>query len=709
MTRFNTAAQFTTLTDYRRDLVKSLAKARGITALFYCRRFKFGGKTGPLLVVAPVEKALAQTLRKEHAAKEGRCVRQSDGSFEIMGKLTREEFDAALEFAGIEAGEIPDESGDDTTATEIAEKRVDRGLRSVGDEVLDRDESVGEDIADLFASEEDVRAEVAQEEQLFARFDRDFDSFETMSQSLQPAERKALDKAMQRMLKRAEQKHRELFGSRRELSAGDLDELIQVFSHIPRGLVPPRFKKELQDWRNTRDAMREMAVVELMREAEPEAVENVRSVLEAITTPTGVVTTAGELIGGEKFEAVKQVIERASGALETINASIGALQKGKERLSGEQKTALERRMASSEVRESLTELADAAMELGGDFVPVIGTINNAKNVVLNGAATLTRIDRALGDGILRDIAIRDTASQLSRALGQSCSREKRLAAEAGVKTVTSTLGVASDLSVAADAGTLKIVNGVLKVGSKAVFNVADALTDTAAARTLQRARAGDEQAQQEVFGRHAHYAKFLLAAAARRGDRLATMYFADRGLTEADIAENSTEILMKFGLQESKETEAPVATTDKIRAKLEKLSDNAGRVLNALKSGIQTARQLIFGTRAEEPAPQQPSAAKLGQWFTVEALRQMSETLTRARAQRDAMRGATPPEWLTHNIANLEDALEKASGPLHAYMGVLQDELAAQAAEPVRVAAIRAQLEPVHEALRYLADAGFLR
>ncbi len=556
-----------------------------------------------------------------------------------------------------------------------------------------------------------LEATIEAERELFSQFDADVDTFVPREQSLDPSQIRALDMAMANMIRRAEQRHAELFGSNRELSADDLDELIEIFSHIPRGLVPPRFKKELQDWRRTRDAMNEMAIAELMKEEEPEVAEGVRNVIEAITSPSEYVTEIGEL-AGEDFERIKDVIEKASGTLDLISTSIGALQAGGESISSEERTALEQRMADDEAVSALTEFADVAAELGGDFIPIIGTINNAKNVVLSGATTLSRMNKAMGDGILRDIASRDAASQLARALGQSCARQKRLATESAMNTVTSAVSVAGDLTAPATAGTLKIVGTTLKIGTKVVLNINDAMVDTQAVNVLRQARAGDEASQQEVFRRHAHYAKWLLADAAKRGDRLAHMFFVDRGLTESDIADNSREILMKFGLRDSGETAAPQSTSDKMRARLEKAANAVDRVGSAIASGIRTAWQFISGASPEEPAVVAPPA-QLEKLFTVEILKGMSAELKRGHQLKAALtRSGDPlPAWLVPNMETLESGLRSANRPLSEYLGTLTNELAAASDDAseqgrTKVEAIRAQMEPLREALGYLAEAG---
>ena len=561
------------------------------------------------------------------------------------------------------------------------------------------------------ALEAALEATVAEERALFSQFDPDIDTFQRREESLDPGQIRALDMAMANMILRAERRHAELFGANRELTADDLDELIQIFSHIPRGLVPPRFKKELQDWRRTRDAMNEMAIAELMKEQEPEVAEGIRNVIEAITSPSEYVTEIGEL-AGEDFERIKSVIEKAAGTLDVISNSIGALQAGGERLSSEERTDLEERMATDEVVSSLTEFADVAADLGGDFIPIIGTINTAKNVVLSGATTLSRINNAMGDGILRDIASHDAASQLARALGQSCARQKRLATESAMDTVNAAVAVAGDVTAPATAGTLKIVGTTLKLGTKVVLNINDAMTDTQAVDVLRRARAGDEAAQQEVFRRHAHYAKWLLADAAKRGDRLAHMFFADRGLTEADIEDNSTEILMKFGLRESGETAAPESSVEKMRARFEKVAAVAERVGSAITSGVRTAWRFISGSSPEEPAVVAPPA-QLEKLFTLNALKEMSAQLKRGHQLKAALarNGETQPAWLAPNMEKLDDGLLSANGPLSEYLGTLTNELAAAASDQSeegrsKAAAIQAQMEPLREALGYLAEAG---
>jgi len=557
-------------------------------------------------------------------------------------------------------------------------------------------------------SDPETRADIQAEAEAFSRFPADIDTFQPQETSLTPEERRELDAHMAAMIERAEALRERLFAGRTtdDLSADELDQLLEVFAHIPRGLVPPRYKKELSDWRKARDAMLAMRVEEMMEEAEGETLETVSGVLEVVNSTTEL----AEDIPSETLERINDVVKKVSGALTVIASTVEAVEKLDEATEPEERTALEQRMADTQAKKAIQELGDTALEFGADFVPILGTINNAKNVLVNGSETLVRVNRAISDGKLRDRASLEMASQLGRALGQSCAREKRLGAQAGVDTVTASLDVAGDLSAAGDAGTLKIVNGVLKLGSAVVFNVADAMTDSAAWSTLNDARAGSEQAQQEVFRRHAHYAKYLIARYASEGHRVARDYFVNRGLTENDIEANSIHILMDFGLQESQEEEAPQTVSQKLKKKLEKVTVVASKIGRVVSAGVASARALIFGRRDDEPA-EVITPAQGGKWFTVDVLEKMTRTLREAKAERDRLDSASVPNWLTQNIQNLEAGLREASVPLREYMGVLEGALsdAADEEDQETITAVRAQMEPLREALRYLSQAGFLR
>ena len=558
----------------------------------------------------------------------------------------------------------------------------------------------------------ETRANIEAEADAFSRFPTDFDSYQTQETSLTPEERRELDARMAAMIERAEQLRERLFAGRKteDLTPDELDQLLEVFAHIPRGLVPPRYKKELQDWRYTRDAMLEMRLEEMMEEAEPEVAEAVSGMIETLNAPAENLTEVLELVPSETVEHLNDVIKKVSGALSVIQGTIETASACGEHEQSK-RTALELRMEQNQKLKALDELSDAALDLGSNFVPVLGTINNGKNVLLKGSETLLRIQNAISDRRLQNEASVRVASQLAGALGQSSSRETRLGAQAGVDATTAALDVAGDLSMAADGGTLKIVNGTLKIGSKVVFHVADAMSDTRAWNTLQAARAGSEEAQQEVFRRHAHYAKYLLARYASEGDAIATRFFLQRGLTERDIAQNSIKILMEFGLQQSEEEEAPESTSNKLKAKLEKVSAVASKVGRSVRSAIQKARSKLFGASAND-ATAEKDPVVMGKLFTVEALQKMTKTLQEAR-QEKARVGDRAPAWLDQNIRNLEAGLTEAHVPLRSYMTELVGALSDAALEDSqdesgRAAAIKAQLTPVREALGYLADVGFL-
>jgi hypothetical protein len=71
---------------------------------------------------------------------------------------------------------------------------------------------------------------------------------------------------------------------------------------------------------------------------------------------------------------------------------------------------------------------------------------------------------------------------------------------------------------------------------------------------------------------------------------------------------NSAEILMTFGLQQSKENAAPVSTPEKYRAALEKAASSVGRLGKSIKSGVKAAWGWITGSSGAEPVARQPAA-----------------------------------------------------------------------------------------------------
>lgn len=68
---------------------------------------------------------------------------------------------------------------------------------------------------------------------------------------------------------------------------------------------------------------------------------------------------------------------------------------------------------------------------------------------------------------------------------------------------------------------IEIVSGAMKVGGAVVLAGFDEVSPRNAVATLRAAQAGDTEAQKEVFFKHAHYAKMLIAVLAMDNNPLA--------------------------------------------------------------------------------------------------------------------------------------------------------------------------------------------
>ena len=140
-----------------------------------------------------------------------------------------------------------------------------------------------------------------------------------------------------------------------------------------------------------------------MEEAEPEVAEAVSGMIETLNAPAENLTEVLELVPSETVEHLNDVIKKVSGALSVIQGTIETASACGEHEQSK-RTALELRMEQNQKLKALDELSDAALDLGSNFVPVLGTINNGKNVLLKGSETLLRIQNAISDRRLQNEA-----------------------------------------------------------------------------------------------------------------------------------------------------------------------------------------------------------------------------------------------------------------------------------------------------------------
>ena len=457
------------------------------------------------------------------------------------------------------------------------------------------------------------REDMEEERELFAQFPDDWKTYQDAPgrTPITSEQERALREATDRMIKRARAMKADMEKRGEEV---DFDKIeAAVFGHIPRGMIPPEWVKELQSWRRVRDAMNARAVVQ--GQAPEGRAEKVKGAVDKVKL--GADLTKAALDAGKTLapKEVADVVEKISQAFEYLGKAMelaggyadvaSAADKGQK--AG--KSPVEIKIADEKMLEALSGIAGLGIDLAGSVIPIISALKNGADCLAAVKDTVERTKLRAATGDLKDKAAVNTTDQLGRAFDQAQGRETRLAVESGVNATTSALGAAGDVVAMTGVGTaaglgIKIANGVLTVGSKVVFTAVDEVGARKALETLKKAQGGDTQAQELVFNDHPHYAKMLIAQMAIDNNPLAKKYLIDRGLEEADLANPLTtgDILFDYMVMKSKEEDAP---SSKIEA-AGKLIEAAGEKLKALGALCEKALVRIGALTAKptEPPPE---------------------------------------------------------------------------------------------------------
>lgn len=490
-----------------------------------------------------------------------------------------------------------------------------------------------------------------QETALFAQL-QDHNTYDTLSAV--PDNYRQMESALTEMLARAE--------ALREAGA-DMEEQVKVFEHIPRNFWPLAFKKELQDWRVTRDAMNDIAVKKMFEEAE--LTESIAQGAELFSTVAEGVGGVSELVfSKEKAKAVGEVVGRLKqiGELTKLASDEGgSIKKGRTA-----EGPVQLKLAQEELMEAIVGLTKLGVDIAGEFIPWLGAAQGGAQMLANLKEAWDRNSLSGATSKLQAQAAEeeqstDSGGQLSRAFNQAQERESSLRNRAGFDAVTDAIGVAEKVATGSVVGVkvgaaLKVVGKTVTIGGKVVVSAIDWSAAADAMDTLHAAQAGDEESMQTIFERHSHYAKLLIAISAKEGSQLAREYFVDRGLTEDDLAHPATsmEILYEFGLKRSKETEAPATFSDSIKNKLEKAQKVGLTILRPLKS--LATKIGIYKELTPEEVIERSNDPGIRQVYSPMDIKRMISTLREAESILEQA-GEDAPKAVVQNITNLRKVL----------------------------------------------------
>lgn len=500
----------------------------------------------------------------------------------------------------------------------------------------------------------------AAERKVFAKFGDDFDTFrDAASVRVSAEEEKAMRAAIETILARVEAKRKALKAGGKE---ADLDELAKEFEHIPRNFMPIQFKKELQDWRAARDAMQDRNVRKMFEGTD--LLETGKGAVEIFSTVVSLGETGNEKLGEKFFDPKKaklagDVLKDLGFVAEGVSATLG-MAKGLKGMA-EAEGPVQKKMASDEALEGLKSLAGTGMDIGAEFVPLVGALKDGATYLARLKDIYEHIELEVQTGKLKDKAALEVFSQLAKAFGQEEKRRGDLQQKAGVDAVSNAMTAAgkalTSTVVAAKVGApLTIIGKTIGIGNAIYFKNVDWNAAEKAQKVLAEARAGNEQAMQEVFANHAAYAKMLIALYAKKKNPLAIKYFVQRGLTEDDLNDKATsmDILMEFGLKKSEEEEDAKTFGQTLADGLEK----AAAVAETVGKGIKALLVKVGAMQDTPPEKLVGSPPDLGvtRAYRKDEIAAMVETLKKSR--RALAEGSTAP-YLSRNIDRLTTVLKE--------------------------------------------------
>jgi len=368
-------------------------------------------------------------------------------------------------------------------------------------------------------------------------------------------------------------------------------ELASVFERVPNGLRPAAYRKEvgavdelmrrfdLLEAEKAQDK-RDQVLIRTATETTPE--EHLRKIREMLSELDKLrqdakylpLQGAGKLSAASDWLNVIGILDADStdaktlGAISTflwqLNTGLGAMG-----AVGDAAAALSAKNADGDPvlqklqdkqrLDAISGLVTAGLDVTRHIVPLVALPWLGKGFVDNVVKAAARTYRAQVDSKLKALA-RLEGSELAGPLEESMGHEWRLAEKYGFSAASSAAWIAA---VVLGMGPSASISFAIAVTAKSTGIAHDLLTSThdwklarKANALLERARAGDPRAKSELLKNHGRYAKGLLALKAQEGDPFAMQYVASRGLEESDIRASSFDIITRYLLSMSEQSDS---------------------------------------------------------------------------------------------------------------------------------------------------------
>ncbi len=246
---------------------------------------------------------------------------------------------------------------------------------------------------------------------------------------------------------------------------------------------------------------------------------------------------------------------------------------------------------------------DAVKELMKKIVPGLGLavagveFANALKDLAKKSVTLHQQRGTKNEGLAMFVTD-DVDEPMLYAMNNALHAERTKVAKASIKVGTSGMEVAGNAATtfgghfgAAAGSAISITATGIDMGSKAIFSGIDWGKANKAKKMLAEARAGNMEAQIEIFEHSNLYAKMFLAISVKEGSPLAKKYIIDRGIEEGDLDKAQSLEVLRDAMLNAAEQSNEQETEDSL------VLHFGGTPGKALASGIKSAGNKLTGAK----------------------------------------------------------------------------------------------------------------
>ena len=184
------------------------------------------------------------------------------------------------------------------------------------------------------------------------------------------------------------------------------------------------------------------------------------------------------------------------------------------------------------------------------------------------------------------------------AMNNALSAERTKVAKSSIKVGTSGMEVAGNAATtfgghfgAAAGAAISITATGIEMGSKAIFSGIDWGKANKAKKMLAEARAGNMEAQVEIFEKSNFYAKMFLAISVKEGSPLAKKYVFDRGIEEGDLDKPQSLEVLRDAMLDAADQDNEQETEDSLAmhfgGSLAKLAVGTGEKIGGLGTNVK--------------------------------------------------------------------------------------------------------------------------